>query len=199
MVRCLMSFKCLYLLAFVTFGAFPLSKDLKVETTINLKELYGGSITKVGFSPDKLDLEIKADKSGFESASSQLNIETSIPKDVAAIGYTVQLEKNEAYCFAYDDTKTVISSSSTPVSSHFVAVEISELPSSGCTSAGNVDIAADGTKKSYADFCGNDNTYKTSEHKVTLSFKPFSYLLNINPILPRKCGGDLLFKIEVAL
>ncbi len=187
------------LLCLISFSALSEKgrSSLTINTEINVNGFYEGAFDKVYFVPEKLDLVQMADRSSYEATQTQLKIETTIPKSMSNISYYVKLARNEVWCTDYAGVETKrVESGATP---HFVTATISKLPDSGCAAGSDAAITYGG-KETYADFCGDDGTNKTSVHTVKLAFAPFNYLINsTHSWLPQSCRGELDFTIEVEL
>lgn len=163
--------------ALISMNANSIEKPLLLTTTIDINNLYADSITDVEFEPATLELGLNSDNTSFETALTTLKISTNIPKDVSNVPYSATMIQNTSSCTNF--TGEVFPQPD----NGFVRVkfEDSELLQ-------YIPVEID-------DFNLDDGTYKTSEHAITLEFKPFSELeMNGSP---KECSGQIVFSIGV--
>ncbi|MHC0041877.1 hypothetical protein ACGDLY_001300 [Vibrio campbellii] len=161
--------------AIISTNANSIEKQLVVNTTIDINNLYTDSITNVEFEPASLELEVRDDHSGFEIAVTKMKISTNIPMDVSSVSYTSTLIENNAICKNFSGEAFSQSS--------FVTVQFD-----GNAAALDLPIVIN-------DFNSNDGVSKYSEHDLILSFESFSDIEMDGA--PRECTGDLTFSVGV--
>ncbi|NVJ58147.1 MAG: hypothetical protein HWE19_17470 [Vibrionaceae bacterium] len=147
-------------------------------TIININELYENSITNVFFSPSSLKLEVSDDGSKFNDSESMLNIETNIPKVVYDIPYSISFTEISSKCIDLFDNEYILDN-------QFLGI--------------TVDSQSIGENYSvtFSDFNSDDGIYKSSNHRVALSFMPFSEIGASHEI--KSCSGKIATEIGVEI
>ncbi|MDD9177272.1 MULTISPECIES: hypothetical protein [Aliivibrio] len=148
---------------------------LNLSTTIDINQIYSDSIASASFIPNELVLTPTEDNQKFESVSSNLNIETTIPKGVSAVSYLSTLTKNEAVC--------ITNGGESLVQNGFVTIDFD----------GTELVVNDSV--SLNDFNSNDGTNKSSSHAVTFDFKRFDEITL--PGTAETCSGEIEFNVMV--
>lgn len=165
-------------LSFCSLNVIGAVTTLTPFTLININELYENSVTNVLFYPSSLKLEVSGDGSKFNNSESMLVIETNIPKSVYDIPYSISFTDVSSTCIDLFDNEYVLDN-------EFLGI--------------TVDSQSIGESNSvtFSDFNSDDGTYKSSAHRVSLSFMPFSEIGASHEI--KSCSGKIATEIGVEI
>ncbi|CDT20121.1 hypothetical protein [Vibrio coralliirubri] len=171
----------------ITISAFTMVKveyacaseieTLHLSTNIDIAKLFPGPIIGAVFSPNPLTLNIKSDGSGFENASSTLQLSTNIPSKVLTdISYTITLTENRTQCFDMSNTGPV-------EQVDFVETFLEDQ---------SLQI---GQSIHIPDFTNSSDTNKSSSHLLSFHFKGFDEVVTRHQ--PDYCSGKISLDIGV--
>nr|PMP25110.1 hypothetical protein BCS91_12710 [Vibrio cyclitrophicus]PMP29939.1 hypothetical protein BCS90_00565 [Vibrio cyclitrophicus] len=185
-----------------------------VTTKIEIYNLYTESITGVSIVPNKINLKLLADKSGFEREDVHLIIETDIPSGIANVPdvsidvpYSIELVQNDAHCinnnFLNDAVDFSATQSANPI---FVSTLINNV-GSGSDNYQFVGVGSSNGSVVVDDFAETDSLsngllVKKNTHKVELSFLTISDIAQAMPsgsAMNTECAGSLSFSVTIGL
>lgn len=157
-------------LAFISVNAYSIQLNLLLKTDINVNNLYTESITDIEFSPAVLDVEVNYSENpyGFETASTTMKVNTTIPKEVVGASFVTTMTKNTSTCTLYTGDRI------TPT-------DLVKILFDGDPMIVNIGVAND--------YNSDDGEFKTSLHDLELEFSSFSDV-GINGY-PEKCNGEI--------
>ncbi|MCE9785936.1 hypothetical protein [Shewanella algae] len=171
-----MRYVSFFFVAFLSFGIYSKDFSLQLSTNINISELYRDAIEKVYFEPSELVLESTEDKKRFKDILTSFNITSKIPREAASVGYIITLDNNKAFC-------QNISGGAPVLQPDFVSIYFEEK------------LIAVGDSLAFSDFNLDDGIYKTSQHPVMLSFKPFDEIITEDRA--SICNGEINISVGV--
>ncbi len=206
----------LYVIALFTFSAHSATKSyedsIRINSTIDIVELYTQAITDVRFLPDQIELTASSDYKKFEKEVVELIIETDIPAQASGeklrIPYTVELVTNQASCVNSNfSSQSADFSADQSINPTFVSININNVGSGSdsYTFSGvgptNGKIATDDFFETYTS-PSSSVELKKNTHQLELDFLSFYDIGSAMPsgsALNTECTGSLVFAISIGL
>jgi len=174
----MMKIKPIFLVAFIFIfnNCYAKTKNLKLFTNIEFKNLYENAITNFYFSPNEFELSSNNEDGMFSPVSSTLFVESSIPVGIASITYNLNLKENSTSCIDYSGNASNV----TDFSSVYIDDELLNLENSIKAITFNL----------------NDGVFKKSKHVMSLKFKSFD---NLPKSDFKFCNGKIILDIGLEL
>ena len=152
-------------------------ETLYLSTNIDITRLFPEPVIGAVFYPNSLTLNIKSDGSGFEDASSTLQLSTNIPSKVLTnIPYTITLAESVTQCFDMSNTGPVEQLDFVETFLEGQSIQIGQ----------SIHIP---------DFTNSSETNKSSSHLLSFNFKDFDEIVTRHQ--PDYCSGKISLDIGV--